>query len=93
MATNYYAAIDEVLGVIRDGSRSDRHLHPTPHGKFYLTTEAAPGVSVFVPVGNDTTEEQERELAEELVERCASGGDDAAESDAAHEIADAVDLS
>lgn len=64
---NREKAIQDVLGVIRDGSRVDRFLTVGMDGEAYTTDHAPEGPYIHIPVGYDTTEDEEDLLAENIV--------------------------
>lgn len=64
--------IDEIVSVLRDGSRTDRHIQRGPKGRFgtrgklYVTSFDTQTPSVSIPVAHDATEAQEEAWAVEL---------------------------
>lgn len=59
-----------ILNVIRDGSRIDRWIMKTRDGFLHITEPGFPNdPHIKIPVGMDTTPEQERALAAELWEQ------------------------
>lgn len=73
----YSAAIQTVLAVLRDGSRTDRYLRRTDDGRYYTTpdlthlrpdgsTETPPYVFIPVSDGDGDDEEWARELVSQL---------------------------
>jgi hypothetical protein len=58
---------DQILSVIRDGSRIDRFIESGPNGLF-VTTENEAERQVRIGFGDGTTEEQEEKWADELIE-------------------------
>lgn len=60
---------DQILNVIRDGSRIDRFITRAADGSLFLTTEDDSERQVMIGVGDGTTEEEEEAWADELIER------------------------
>lgn len=60
---------DDILDVLRDGSRIDRYISAWPGIGWKVTTRNDAEEQIEIPVAHDTTEEEEERWADKLVDQ------------------------